>query len=1067
MSWSKWGIYSKKLTVCVLVLALILSSGFNSFTVYADNAANGQGKGFSDIEGHWAKEQIEDWSGKGLVSGYDDGTFKPERGVTRAETVALLSKAVGTLYNAQGVYGPEEGKQTIAGNVTVSVSGVTLKNLVIEGDLFLTAGIGDGDFEADGVVVKGRTVVSGGGEESVVFNNTSLEEVIVYVVDGKVRIVAKGDTDIGKVVLESGAHLQEEGLTGDGFGDVQVLVLKPGESIELEGDFDRVEIETAVEVSITGDTRIGELEVSEGAKGTKIDTGKDTVIENLTLNAGTDVTGQGTIKTANVNTDDYSFEKEPEKKVVDGEEVKEEKKTSGGGGGGGGGKEVPVSAISVEGVAKVGETLTAKVTPSGATVNYQWMRADNGETWDDIADATNKTYELVADDVGNYIKVKATGTGNYKGTVESEPVGPVEAAEEAPVVEVTRKAAPTQDPGNTGGDLEYNFADADGTLTISGTIADIPESTNPAGVTAKWIGVNIPKPTTDVADAGTIHLTIKEEGKEPVVHESVSYGEGDPFLYYFGAQAGGRSITLEIVWNGKHKETLVIEYVDTTEPEPEVKGSIARDPGNTGGKDLTVTVDGETITFDGNIEWYPVDESVGRNEAGNRVGVEITAPEGFDASGAVVTIGDDTYENLFTAEKNYFWWYPLVTEAGETFTATVEWNSASTQVFTVKIADTATLEKAPVADEALAAVNNYLTPERYVYADAPEALEEHLAVLGLDVGEDSDYAALDKTATGGKNRKAAVFYDLNNNKPAEGYDLATLTDYFNDMVATRLVTEESMDLVNNAENTEALNGISFVTMLLDRFRAVSYATHSDIPVETKIATLQGLVDRYNGLESDEDRELVLQKLLEKRPTDGYARSQATTDALAEALTEVEEEQAVLLERVNASQLRITEANQAEYTIGELLVEEFGLTATGDRLTEIISIFWFDNYHYQNKFTFASIGAVKTALNAAVAEHDKIVATFQGTGGYPTNAEAVESFLSSALRLAKTSAGYNPDTWLAQEIEELAKFSDSVTAGETGATIDEPLKTAVNNIENDTTIDTLAEFFAAFQAALAQ
>jgi hypothetical protein len=53
------------------------------------------------------------------------------------------------------------------------------------------------------------------------------------------------------------------------------------------------------------------------------------------LNAGTDVTGQGTIKTAYVNTDDYSFEKEPEKKVVDGEEVKEEKKTSGGGGGGG------------------------------------------------------------------------------------------------------------------------------------------------------------------------------------------------------------------------------------------------------------------------------------------------------------------------------------------------------------------------------------------------------------------------------------------------------------------------------------------------------------------------------------------------------------------------------------------------------------------------------------------------------------------------------------------------------------------------------------------------------------
>ncbi|NLO26137.1 MAG: S-layer homology domain-containing protein, partial [Clostridiales bacterium] len=469
MNCFKWRIYSKKLIVCVLALALILGSGFTSFIAYADNATNEQGTGFSDVEGHWAKDQVLDWSEKGLVSGYDDGTFKPERGVTRAEfitfvnraygltakaqldfsdvspqdwfadevakaaaagyisgyddgtmrpaaeisrleaavilykllrlasleneswidgfndsgsiaswgreyvnsvvaegyfsgypdgtfkpdrvitraeTVALLSKAVGTLYNAPGTYGPEEGSQTVAGNVTVSVSDVTLQNLVIEGDLFLTAGIGDGDFEAYGVVVKGRTIVSGGGEDSVVFYNSSLEEVIVYIADGMVRLVAKGDTDIGNIVLQSGAYLQEEGLTGDGFGNVQVQMLKPGESIELEGDFDWVSIETVVEVSITGDTRIGELEVSGGAEGTKIDTERGTVIETLTLDSATDVTGQGTIKTAYVNTDDYSFDKEPDEVIVDGKKVEEEKKSSGGGGGGGV-EEKQVSAISV------------------------------------------------------------------------------------------------------------------------------------------------------------------------------------------------------------------------------------------------------------------------------------------------------------------------------------------------------------------------------------------------------------------------------------------------------------------------------------------------------------------------------------------------------------------------------------------------------------------------------------------------------------------------------------------------------------------------------------------------
>ena len=47
------------------------------------------------------------------------------------------------------------------------------------------------------------------------------------------------------------------------------MVLKPGESIELEGDFERVSIDAAVAMSITGKTVIGKLEVSGKAEGTK------------------------------------------------------------------------------------------------------------------------------------------------------------------------------------------------------------------------------------------------------------------------------------------------------------------------------------------------------------------------------------------------------------------------------------------------------------------------------------------------------------------------------------------------------------------------------------------------------------------------------------------------------------------------------------------------------------------------------------------------------------------------------------------------------------------------------
>jgi len=95
--------------------------------------------------------------------------------------------------------------------------------------------------------------------------------------------------------------------------------------------------------------------------------------------------------------------------------------------------------------------------------------------------------------------------------------------------------------------------------------------------------------------------------------------------------------------------------------------------------------------------------------------------------------------------------------------------------------------------------------------------------------------------------------------------------------------------VNNAENIDALNGISFVTMLLERFQTVSYGTHSDIPVTEKIATLQGLVDRYDAL-GETGKIAVLTKIIKTRDskTDKkFARSQHTTDALATALTEIE------------------------------------------------------------------------------------------------------------------------------------------------------------------------------------
>ncbi|GAA0136795.1 hypothetical protein YSY43_36360 [Paenibacillus sp. YSY-4.3] len=48
----------------------------------------------SDIEGHWASEAIRELVRRGCVKGYPDGTFQPNRKVTRAEFITLLVRAL-------------------------------------------------------------------------------------------------------------------------------------------------------------------------------------------------------------------------------------------------------------------------------------------------------------------------------------------------------------------------------------------------------------------------------------------------------------------------------------------------------------------------------------------------------------------------------------------------------------------------------------------------------------------------------------------------------------------------------------------------------------------------------------------------------------------------------------------------------------------------------------------------------------------------------------------------------------------------------------------------------------
>lgn len=50
---------------------------------------------FSDMEGHWSVKYVEYACGSGIINGYEDGTFRPEKSVTYAEAVKMIVCALG------------------------------------------------------------------------------------------------------------------------------------------------------------------------------------------------------------------------------------------------------------------------------------------------------------------------------------------------------------------------------------------------------------------------------------------------------------------------------------------------------------------------------------------------------------------------------------------------------------------------------------------------------------------------------------------------------------------------------------------------------------------------------------------------------------------------------------------------------------------------------------------------------------------------------------------------------------------------------------------------------------
>lgn len=289
-------------------------------------------------------------------------------------------------YSVAGTYGPETGKETIKGDVTISAADVTLQNLIIEGDLLLAQSIGNGNVALKDVTVKGKTIINGGGPNSIIMYNFNGQTVIIDVPDGSsVRLVAQGSTSINNVFVEGNGTLEESELTGTGFINVEIPA---GAEVTLNGDFEEVSVEAGGAIINVTSGNINTLTIAGTAAGSSVNLGTGASVGTLDINAQSNITGQGQINNANINSANVTIQQTPSTTTIAagltanvGGQQQSGTNTApppAAGGGGGGGDSFSVTGVTLDKTTITistgeSETLVATVTPANATnKNITW-----------------------------------------------------------------------------------------------------------------------------------------------------------------------------------------------------------------------------------------------------------------------------------------------------------------------------------------------------------------------------------------------------------------------------------------------------------------------------------------------------------------------------------------------------------------------------------------------------------------------------------------------------------------------------------------------------------------------
>ena len=280
--------------------------------------------------------------------------------------------------------------------------------------------------------------------------------------------------------------------------------------------------------------------------------------------------------------------------------------------------------VSITGTAKFGETLTANTTSlnygseSAGTLSYQWYRGDTA-----ISGATSNTYTLVADDVGQTIKVQVKNSNN-SGSVTSTataavakadgpaaPSGLAEVSKTDTTITVTQNSAweYSKDNGSTW-QASNTFTGLTPNTTYSQIVARVKETaTHKASVACSAISVTTAKATADSTLKNTLKnvVTAYNAPYDGTAHDAFTVGSlpSGWSAQYADSESGSYSTTMPKVTNVSDSKTLWVKFSNSSYSDFVTSYSVSVTAKNISGATITLN---DAPTYNGSEQTITINK---------------------------------------------------------------------------------------------------------------------------------------------------------------------------------------------------------------------------------------------------------------------------------------------------------------------------------------------------------------------------------------------------------------------------------------------------------------------------